>query len=167
MHMFIWHKCQMVFTLPLKHNSPSWNPVYVKSALPSVYHTQYLHSLHCWSVEFRVGGVRVALLGVQIPRGNCTGSFYTGRLCNAHDNTCRETSDSRKCTPRRHYIKAWLRTKDSLHWLGMSSTGEAYDKPSKVTKDRLSQLVQQEVIDVAKLAKHVCQQSGSREVRHS
>ena len=38
------------------------------------------------------------------------------------------------------------------------------EKPSAVTKERLSQLMQQEVLDCGKVARQICQQSGSREV---
>ena len=38
-------------------------------------------------------------------------------------------------------------------------------RPSKATKDRLSRLVEQDIIECGKVAKHLCQRSGSREVR--
>ena len=38
------------------------------------------------------------------------------------------------------------------------------EKPSKVTKDRLAFLVEQEITECGKMARHVCQHSGSREV---
>ena len=46
----------------------------------------------------------------------------------------------------------------------MSSGGKYADKPSKVTKDRLTQLVHQEITDSGKLARNLCQHSGSRDV---
>lgn len=39
------------------------------------------------------------------------------------------------------------------------------DRPSKATKDRLTRLVEQDIIECGKVAKHLCQRSGSREVR--
>lgn len=42
---------------------------------------------------------------------------------------------------------------------------EARERPSKVTKERLSHIVEQEVIECGKIARHLCQHSGSREVR--
>ncbi len=38
------------------------------------------------------------------------------------------------------------------------------EKPSKVTKQRLSQILQQEVQECGRAARQMCQQSGSREV---
>ena len=38
------------------------------------------------------------------------------------------------------------------------------EQPSKVTKDRLGQILQQEVLECGKAARQMCQQSGSREV---
>lgn len=42
--------------------------------------------------------------------------------------------------------------------------GEPADKPSNVTKERICSLVQQQVNESGKLARQLCQQSGSREV---
>ena len=39
------------------------------------------------------------------------------------------------------------------------------DRPSKRTKDRLARLVEQDIIECGKVARHLCQRSGSREVR--
>ena len=38
------------------------------------------------------------------------------------------------------------------------------EPPSKVTKDRLTQILQQEIHECGRVAKQMCQQSGSREV---
>ena len=38
------------------------------------------------------------------------------------------------------------------------------EQPSKVTKQRLSQILQQEVQECGRAARQMCQQSGSREV---
>lgn len=46
----------------------------------------------------------------------------------------------------------------------MAHRKEAREKPSKVTKEYLSRLLQQEIIESGKIAKTLCQQSGSREV---
>ena len=46
----------------------------------------------------------------------------------------------------------------------MAHRKEAREKPSKVSKEYLSRLMQQEIIESGKIAKTLCQQSGSREV---
>ena len=38
------------------------------------------------------------------------------------------------------------------------------EQPSKVTKDRLAQILQQEVLECGRVARQLCRQSGSREV---
>ena len=40
----------------------------------------------------------------------------------------------------------------------------AKEKPSKAAKECLSRLLQQEIIEIGKVAKTLCQRSGSREV---
>ncbi len=41
----------------------------------------------------------------------------------------------------------------------------AREKPSVVTKERLSQIMVQEITETGRVARQICQQSGSREVR--
>ena len=40
----------------------------------------------------------------------------------------------------------------------------AKEKPSKAAKECLSRLLQQEIVEIGKVAKTLCQRSGSREV---
>ena len=46
------------------------------------------------------------------------------------------------------------------------SGSKQMEKPSKVTKDKITSLLQQEITDCGKLAKTLCQHSGSKEVCH-
>ena len=47
---------------------------------------------------------------------------------------------------------------------GRSRGEAAREKPSKATKDRVAQLLHQEVTECGKIATHLCKHSGSREV---
>ena len=40
----------------------------------------------------------------------------------------------------------------------------AYESPSKATKDRVAYVAKQEIMECGKIAKNLCQHSGSREV---
>lgn len=45
-----------------------------------------------------------------------------------------------------------------------SRNSKPKEKPSKVTKDRLTHLLEQDINECGKMAKYLVQQSGSREV---
>lgn len=68
------------------------------------------------------------------------------------------------CAVQRHQLWAGL-----VHPSKMSTQSQPYriasrEAPSKVTKERLAQILQQGIQECGRAARQMCQQSGSREV---